>query len=63
MGSLNIFAGMGSAMSTIASNMGRVVVDLNSKVALRILAGIISGGTEATYDLASYLIGKLISTF
>ncbi len=63
MGSLNIFASMGSAMSTIASNMGRVAVDLNSKVALRILAGIISGGTEATYDLASYLIGKLISTF
>jgi len=30
---------------------------------LRFLAGLIVGGTEAVYDLSSYLIGKLISAF
>ena len=63
MGSLNIFAGMGSAMSSIAGSMGRAATDLNSKFALRLLAGMIAGGTEAAYDLTSYLIGKLISAF
>lgn len=63
MGSLNILAGMGSAMSSIAGSMGRVATDVNSKFALRFLAGLIAGGTEATYDLTSYLIGKLISAF
>ena len=63
MGSLNIFAGMGSAMSSLAGSMGRVAIDVNSKFALRFLAGLIAGGTEATYDLTSYLIGKLISSF
>ena len=63
MGSLNILAGMGSAMSSIAGSMGRVATDVNSKFALRFLAGLIAGGTEATYDLTSYLIGKLISSF
>lgn len=63
MGSLNIFAGMGAAMSSIAGSMARVATDLNSKLTLRILAGIIAGGTEAAYDLVSYFIGILISTF
>ncbi|MCM1350603.1 MAG: hypothetical protein NC182_05310 [Prevotella sp.] len=63
MGSLNIFAGMGSAMSSIAGSMGRVATDLNSKFALRLLSGMIAGGTEAAYDLISYLIGKLLSAF
>lgn len=63
MGSLNIFAGMGSAMSSIAGSMGRVVTDVNSKFALRFLAGFIAGGTESAYDLTSYLLGKLISAF
>ena len=63
MGSLNILAGMGSAMSSIAGSMGRVATDVNSKFALRFLAALIAGGTEATYDLTSYLIGKLISAF
>ena len=63
MGSLNILAGIGSAMSSIAGSMGRVATDVNSKFALRFLAGLIAGGTEATYDLTSYLIGKLISSF
>lgn len=63
MGSLNILAGMGSAMSSIAGSMGRVATDVNSKFALRFLAGLIAGGTEAAYDLTSYLLGKLISAF
>ncbi|MDY5982811.1 MAG: RHS repeat-associated core domain-containing protein, partial [Anaeroplasma sp.] len=50
MGSLNILAGKGSAMSSIAGSMGRVATDVNSKFALRFLAGLIAGGTEATYD-------------
>ena len=60
MGTLNIFAGVGSAMSTVAGNMGKMAIDLNSRWALRILAGGIAGGTEALYDLTSYLIGKLM---
>ena len=63
MGSLNIFAGLGSAMSSIAGSMGKVATDVNSKFAFRFLAGLIAGSTEATYDLASYLLGKLILTF
>ena len=63
MGSLNILAGMGSAMSSIAGSMGRVATDVNSKFALRFLAGLIAGGTEAAYDLTSYHFGKLISAF
>ena len=62
-GALNVFAGIGSGMSTIAGNMGRAAIDINSKWALRILAGTIAGGTEALFDLASYLIGKLVSLF
>ena len=63
MGSLNILAGMGSAMSSIVGSMGRVATDVNSKFAFRFLAALIAGGTEAAYDLTSYLIGKLISAF
>ena len=63
MGSLNILAGMGSAMSSIVGSMGRVATDVNSKFALRFLTALIAGGTEAAYDLTSYLIGKLISAF
>ena len=63
MGSLNIFAGMGSAMSSIAGTMGKIATDVNFKFALRFLAGLIAGSTEAAYDLTSYLLGKLISAF
>ncbi|MBQ9108384.1 MAG: RHS repeat-associated core domain-containing protein [Clostridia bacterium] len=61
MGGLNIFAGVGSAMSTIAGSLGRAAIDVNSKYALRLLAGLIAGGTEATYDAIVYLLGKLFS--
>lgn len=63
MGALNIFAGMGSAMSSIAGSMGRAVKDANSQFALRFLAGFIAGGTEAAYDITSYILGKLMSIF
>ena len=36
---------------------------INSKFALRFLTGLIAGGTEAAYDLTSYLLGKLLSIF
>ena len=55
MGSLNVFAGLGAATSTITSGMGKIVADANSKVALRIVSGLIAGGTEASYDSISYL--------
>ena len=63
MGALNIFAGMGSGMSSIAGKMGKVATDMNSKLALQILAGSIAGGIEFFYDLISYLISKLVSEF
>ncbi len=63
MDSLNIFAGIGSGMSSIVGSIGRATIDVNSKFALRFLARLIAGGTEAVYDLSSYLIGKIISTF
>lgn len=61
MGSLNVFAGLGAAASTITSGMGRIAADVNSKVALRIVSGLIAGGTEATYDSISYLISVILN--
>ena len=56
MGTLNIFAGLGSGLSTIAGNAGKTAIDINTRFACRVLAGGIAGGTEALYDLISYLI-------
>ena len=50
-------------ITSIGGSVGRVATDVNSKFALRFLAGLIAGGTEAAYDLISYLIGKLFSAF
>ena len=61
MGSLNIFAGLGATASTITSGMGRIAADVNSKVALRIVSGLIAGETEATYDSISYLISVILN--
>lgn len=58
MGALNIFAGFASGMSSIVGNVERTTIDINSKLACRILAGGIAGGTEAFYDSASYLISR-----
>ena len=61
MGALNVLAGMGSGLSSIAGDLGRIAVDANSKLALQILAGSIAGGTEFLYDLTSYLISEFLS--
>ncbi|MDY4937354.1 MAG: RHS repeat-associated core domain-containing protein, partial [Candidatus Onthovivens sp.] len=63
MGLLNIFAGMGAGMSSVAGSMARTASDVNSKFALKLLSGLIAGGTEATYDISSYLINRLIAAF
>ena len=43
--------------------MGRAVTDASSQFALRFLAGFIAGGTEAAYDITSYILGKIMSSF
>ena len=63
MGLLNVFAGMGAGMSSVAGSMARTAIDVNSKIILKFLSGLIAGGTEAAYDISSYLINKLISAF
>ena len=59
-GSLNVLAGMGSGISSVVGEMGKAAIDLNSKLALRILAGTIAGATEAVYDAISYILSKLM---
>ena len=63
MGLLNIFAGVGAGMSSVAGSMARTAIDANSKFALKLLSGLIAGGTEAAYDISSYLINRLIAAF
>ena len=41
--------------------MGKIAADVNSKMALRIVSGLIAGGTEATYDSISYLISVILN--
>ena len=63
MGLLNIFAGMGAGMSSVAGSMATTAIDANSKFAFKLLSGLIAGGTEAAYDISSYLINRLIAAF
>ena len=63
MGMLNIFSGIGAGMSSAVGSITGTVKDINSKFAQRLLTGLIAGGTEAIYDISSYLISKLISAF
>lgn len=63
MGFLNIFAGLGSGMASCAGKMCKSATTLDSKFALKYLESIFSGGTEALYDLSSYLIGEILSAF
>ena len=53
MGGLNVLAGFMSAISSVSILMGKVETNLNSKFALRLLSGMIAGGTEVTYDFVS----------
>ena len=55
MGLLNIFAGMGAGMSSVAGSMAGTAIDANSKFALKLLSDLTAGGTEAAYDISSYL--------
>lgn len=58
MGTLNIFAGMGSGVSSIIGEMGKIKgINANSQLAHRILAGTVAASTEAFYDITSYLYG------
>jgi hypothetical protein len=56
---LNVFASLGSAVSTIASDMVKNTVTLDMKIALRILSTFFAVGAEALYDGTSYLYNKL----
>ena len=59
-GTMNILAGIGSGMSSVAAETGAVAVALNAKVALRILAGTFAAATEALFDTTTYMFSKLI---
>ena len=60
MGTLNMFAGIGSGMASAIAKMGTVVgIGANSIFAYRLLAGTVAGGTEVFYDTASYLYSIL----
>lgn len=56
-GALNILAGFGSGISSEIANLGKIAIDSNSQWAHRLLAGTVSGATEAFYDTLSYLYG------
>lgn len=59
-GTLNILAGIGSGMSSVAAEVGKAAVALDSKLAAAILSGTIAAATEALYDTTTYVIRKLI---
>ena len=62
-GMLNIWAGVGSGMSTILANAPKEAVKLGtnygSQYALRMSAALVAGGTEAAFDLSAWLISHL----
>jgi hypothetical protein len=59
-GTLNILAGIGSGMSSVVADIGKVAGVFNIKLALRILSGTIAATTEALYDTTTYMLSKLI---
>ena len=59
-GTLNVLAGIGSGMSSVAAEAGKAAVALDSKLALGILSGTIAATTEALYDTTTYILSKLI---
>ena len=60
-GSLNIFAGIGSGIASIVGGDTRMAgATMNTIFASRFASSMIIAGTEATYDLISYLIRKVI---
>ena len=61
MGMLNILSGMMSAVSNLTANIGKIELDLNSKIALRLFSAILSSSTEMSYDLISWIYGKIMN--
>ena len=62
-GGLNVLAGIASGIANITSSLSRTLIDTSSKLSLRIISGVIAGGTEFTYDIISWIYGKLMSLF
>jgi hypothetical protein len=58
LGSLNILAGIGYDMSSAVGSIAKTGASIDTKIAARVLALMIASGTEGSYDLLSYLIGK-----
>ena len=59
-GSLNMLAGIGSGMASAAGGVCRdASAAVDTKIAARLIASMIIVGTEAAYDLISYLIRKV----
>ena len=63
MGSLNIFAGVASGMSSLIAETGKTAIQANSVLAARLLAGTLSGSAEAIFDSTSLFIGWLFERF
>ena len=61
MGTLNIFAGIGSGIATVVGGAGTVAIDINSKIACGMLAGTIAIGAESFYDVTSNWLTRLIN--
>lgn len=61
MGMLNILSGMMSGVSSLTANIGKIELDLNSKIALRLFSAILSSSTEMSYDLISWIYGKIMN--
>ena len=60
MGLFNIVGGVASGISSTASSMGKISIELDSKFALGLLAGIIAGGSELFYDLIYFITDLLM---
>jgi hypothetical protein len=63
-GTLNVLAGVGSGMSTVLANAPQKAIELGisygSNYALRLSAGLVAGGTEAIFDLSTWLISHFM---
>jgi len=61
-GALNGLIGIASSVSTGFANMAlEAGLEFDTVIACRLLAGIVAGGTEAVFDLVTYLINKLLT--
>lgn len=62
-GTLNVFAGIGSGIATTISSLGQTATQISSTWACRIIAGGIAAGTEAIYDVTTYIYLAFIYLF